>query len=113
MDYRMNKYQALNVMIIDDDEFQIEFVTEHLAELGVIQIIKANGGESGLASFDVSDEKPNLLIQYLKQIPEKYKTILLHYSDGFSEREIAEKHIPRHKIKVIVTDGERIVIFRL
>ena len=36
-------------------------------------------------------EKPNLLIQYLKQIPEKYKTILLHYSDGFSEREIAEK----------------------
>lgn len=58
----MNKYQALNVMIIDDDEFQIEFVTEHLAELGVIQIIKANGGESGLASFDVSDEKPNLLI---------------------------------------------------
>lgn len=36
-------------------------------------------------------EKPNLLIQYLKQIPEKYKTILQHYYDGFSEKEIAEK----------------------
>ncbi len=37
------------------------------------------------------EEKPNLLIQYLKQIPEKYKTILQYYSDGFSEKEIAEK----------------------
>jgi RNA polymerase sigma-70 factor (ECF subfamily) len=39
----------------------------------------------------IEEEKPNLLIQYLKQIPEKYKTILQHYSDGFSENEIAEK----------------------
>ena len=36
-------------------------------------------------------DQPNLLIKYLKQIPEKYKTILLHYSEGFSEKEIAEK----------------------
>ena len=58
----MNKYQNLNVMIVDDDEFQIEFVTEQLTELGVVQIMKANGGESGLASFDISQNKPNLLI---------------------------------------------------
>ena len=58
----MNKYQNLNAMIIDDDEFQIEFVTEQLTELGVVQIMKANGGESGLASFDISQDKPNLLI---------------------------------------------------
>lgn len=58
----MNKYQNLNVMIVDDDEFQIEFVTEQLTELGVVQIMKANGGESGLASFDISQDKPNLLI---------------------------------------------------
>ena len=36
-------------------------------------------------------ERTNTLIQYLKQIPEKYKTILQHYSNGLSEKEIAEK----------------------
>ncbi len=40
---------------------------------------------------DDTQNQPNLLIKYLKQIPEKYKTILLHYSEGFSEKEIAEK----------------------
>ena len=40
---------------------------------------------------DNIQDQPNLLIKYLKQIPEKYKTILLHYSEGFSEKEIAEK----------------------
>lgn len=50
--------------------------------------LKLKEGESSENSFS---EKPNLLIQYLKQIPEKYKTILQHYSDGFSEKEIAEK----------------------
>jgi CheY-like chemotaxis protein len=58
----MNIYKSLNVMIIDDDEFQIEFVTEQLQELGVVHIIKANGGQSGLASFDVCQAKPDLLI---------------------------------------------------
>ena len=58
----MNKYRALNVMIIDDDEYQIDFVTEQLADLGVTQIIKANGGKSGIANFDNCVDKPNLLI---------------------------------------------------
>ena len=44
-----------------------------------------------MASINSFSEKPKLLIQYLKQIPEKYKTILQHYSDGVSEKEIAEK----------------------
>lgn len=42
-------------------------------------------------SDDNTRDQPNVLIKYLKQIPEKYKTILLHYSEGFSEKEIAEK----------------------
>lgn len=36
-------------------------------------------------------ESPSLFFQYLKQIPEKYKIILMHYLEGFSEKEIAEK----------------------
>lgn len=62
MDCKMNKYQVLNVMIIDDDEFQIDFVTDQLEELGVVQIMTANGGKSGLTNFDLSPNKPDLLI---------------------------------------------------
>jgi len=47
--------------------------------------------KEGIHSDDNTQDQPNLLIKYLKQIPEKYKTILLHYSEGFSEKEIAEK----------------------
>lgn len=54
--------QALKVMIIDDDEFQIEFVSELLNELGISQIVSASGGKSGLDIFDKKSEKPDLLI---------------------------------------------------
>ncbi|MFZ6751531.1 response regulator [Undibacterium sp. Ren11W] len=53
---------ALKVMIIDDDEFQIEFVSELLSELGISQIISASGGKSGLDIFDKTQKKPDLLI---------------------------------------------------
>ena len=56
------KEANLKVMIIDDDEFQIDFVADQLTELGIVNIMTANGGKSGLACFDTSLEKPNLLI---------------------------------------------------
>jgi CheY-like chemotaxis protein len=52
----------LKVMIIDDDEFQVEFVSDLLNELGVSDIITANGGKNGLATFDKAQRKPDLLI---------------------------------------------------
>jgi CheY-like chemotaxis protein len=57
-----NQDKALKVMIIDDDEFQIEFVSELLSELGISQIISASGGKSGLTIFDKAQPKPDLLI---------------------------------------------------
>lgn len=62
MDCRMNKYQTLNVMIIDDDEFQIEFVTAQLRDLGIEKIVTANSGKSALLNFDGHQDKPDLLI---------------------------------------------------
>ena len=53
---------ALNVMIIDDDDFQIEFVTEQLQALGIAHIVTANSGKSGLSIFDQAQAKPDLLI---------------------------------------------------
>jgi CheY-like chemotaxis protein len=52
----------LKVMIIDDDDFQIDFVVDQLAELGISQVITANSGASALATFDKTQPKPDLLI---------------------------------------------------
>ena len=49
-------------MIIDDDDFQVEVIAEHLTELGFTQFIKADGGKNGLLSFDEATIKPDLLI---------------------------------------------------
>ena len=51
----------LHVMIVDDDDFQIEFVSDLLNELGITHITTALGGEIGLSKFDRSQKKPDLL----------------------------------------------------
>jgi DNA-binding NtrC family response regulator len=77
----------LKVMIIDDDDFQTEFVSDLLAELGLTHIVIANGGKSGLATFDATEPKPDLLIcdiqmpdidgfEFMKALSER------HYSGG-------------------------------
>lgn len=57
-------YQSLNVLIVDDDEFQVEFVSDLLQELGVqaSNITTANGGKKGLAAFDRALLKPDVLL---------------------------------------------------
>lgn len=54
--------ENLNVMIIDDDDFQIDFVLDQLGELGITQVVTANSGTSALATFDRAKPKPDLLI---------------------------------------------------
>lgn len=56
------KDKNLKVMIIDDDEFQIDFVLEQLAELGIDQVVTANSGAGALTVFDQTRPKPDLLI---------------------------------------------------
>jgi CheY-like chemotaxis protein len=56
------QYSDLNVLIVDDDEFQVEFVSDLLQELGVKNITTANGGKKGLAAFDLAQVKPDLLL---------------------------------------------------
>ena len=52
----------LRVMIIDDDDFQIDFVLDQLADLGISQVVTANSGASALATIDRTQHKPDLLI---------------------------------------------------
>ncbi|MBY0573860.1 MAG: response regulator [Undibacterium sp.] len=55
-------YPNLNVLIVDDDEFQVDFVADLLGELGITNITTADGCKSGLASFDQAINKPDLLL---------------------------------------------------
>ncbi len=55
-------YENLSVLIVDDDEFQVDFVSDLLTDLGVKKIIAANGGKQGLAAFDSASVKPDLLL---------------------------------------------------
>ncbi len=56
------KEENLKVMIIDDDDFQIDFVLDQLNELGISQVVTANSGVGALAAFDKTQPKPDLLI---------------------------------------------------
>lgn len=56
------KYEDLSVLIVDDDDFQVEFVSDLLTELGVKKIKTANGGKQGLIAFDAASSKPDLLL---------------------------------------------------
>ncbi|MDO8891307.1 MAG: EAL domain-containing protein [Sulfurimicrobium sp.] len=52
----------LVVLFVDDDEFQLEFVSDMLRALGVAEVLTANGGKEGLALFDALANKPDLLL---------------------------------------------------
>jgi len=60
----MNSFESKNLctLVIDDDEFQLDFVVDQLTELGIKQVTTANSGRSALASFDSMSRKPDLLI---------------------------------------------------
>lgn len=56
------KYQNLSVLIVDDDEFQVDFVSDLLNDLGISRILTATGGKAGLKAFDSAGQKPDLLL---------------------------------------------------
>jgi CheY-like chemotaxis protein len=60
----MNSFESNNLcaLVIDDDEFQLDFVVDQLTELGIKQVTTANSGRAALASFDKMSRKPDLLI---------------------------------------------------
>lgn len=57
-----NRYAQLNVLIVDDDEFQVDFVSDLLQDIGIKNIIAAHGGKEGLQAFDAATKKPDLLL---------------------------------------------------
>lgn len=52
----------LRVMMLDDEPFHLEFVTNKLRKLGILDIVHATDGVHGLEIFQASREKPHILI---------------------------------------------------
>ncbi len=46
------------VLLVDDDEFQLEFIGDMLRDLGVVKVLTATGDHQGLALFDALERKP-------------------------------------------------------
>ena len=86
--------EDLHVMVIDDDDFQIDFVSDLLDELGVKHISTALGGRLGLQQFDRCERKPDLLLCDI-QMPE---------IDGFEMmKELSER---KYQGGVILMSGQ-------
>jgi CheY-like chemotaxis protein len=52
----------LNVLLIDDDSFMLEFVTSLLRDLGICTVTTACDGRQGIDAFDRARAKPNLVL---------------------------------------------------
>lgn len=52
----------LNVLLVDDDSFTLEFVTSLLRDLGICTVTTAHDGKQGMEAFDRARSKPNLVL---------------------------------------------------
>lgn len=90
----------LNVLLVDDDSFMLEFVTSLLRDLGICTVTTASDGRQGIAAFDRARAKPNLVLCDL-HMPGK---------DGFAlMEELALRH---YRGGVILISGEEDRILR-
>ncbi|MDH5480529.1 MAG: EAL domain-containing response regulator [Nitrosomonas sp.] len=56
-----DEVKSTRVMLVDDDEFMLDYLENLLRGLGVIDIVRAKDGRSALDLIDASDDPPQLL----------------------------------------------------
>ncbi|MDD5242013.1 MAG: response regulator [Sulfuricella sp.] len=52
----------MRALLVDDDEFLLEFLGDMLQELGMEEVLMAANGEDGLAIFNTHEPRPDLLL---------------------------------------------------
>ena len=52
----------LRVLLVDDDEFMLQFVADMLTDLGVRHVITAIDGREGIAAYQRAVPKPDLVL---------------------------------------------------
>jgi PAS domain S-box-containing protein len=104
----------LRVLVIDDEEFQIDYVKAKLHALNIVDVIPAFNGDQAMAQFDAANPKPELIIcdinmpwmdgiEFLRNLSErKYKggVILLSGMDA-SMLKAAELLAGVHKVNLL------------
>jgi CheY-like chemotaxis protein len=89
----------LYAMVIDNDEFQIDFVVCQLESMGISRIATADSGASALAIFDKAQPKPDFLICDI-QMPD---------IDGFAIMQALEERNYTGGVILMSGQGERVL----
>ncbi|NDI85025.1 response regulator [Undibacterium crateris] len=55
-------YAHLGVMVIDDDDFQLEFISDLLNDLGINKVQTALGGENAILTLEHGKFLPDLIL---------------------------------------------------
>ncbi|MBC3934354.1 response regulator [Undibacterium rugosum] len=55
-------YTQMSVMVIDDDDFQLEFISDLLNDLGISKIQTALGGENAILKLEHGKFLPDLIL---------------------------------------------------
>ena len=55
-------YAHLSVMVIDDDDFQLEFISDLLNDLGINKVQTALGGENAILTLEHGKFLPDLIL---------------------------------------------------
>ena len=54
--------KSIRALLVDDDKFMLEFVSDLLRELGVKDITTAIDGVQAIAAYDLASQKPDLIL---------------------------------------------------
>ena len=54
--------KSIRVLLVDDDKFMLELVSDQLRELGVKEVTTATDGVQAVTAFDGASEKPDLIL---------------------------------------------------
>lgn len=60
--YGEQRYTQMSVMVIDDDDFQLEFISDLLNDLGISKVQTALGGENAILTLEHGKFLPDLIL---------------------------------------------------
>ena len=54
--------QSMHVLLVDDDDFMLDLITDMLHDIGVLHITTAADGKKGIAAFRTATRAPDIVI---------------------------------------------------
>ena len=111
-----NVIKSLRVLLVDDDEFVLEFVTDMLHDLGINNVQQASDGHAALAAIKHKSASPQLIIcdlnmpgmdgiEFLRHLADRDFEGAVALSSGADKRVIktVESLVQAHKLRFLGT----------